>query len=269
MSDTRNQLRKSDDKEEAKPGSEKSDANSRKVKFGKWFLAAAGSAAVAFGIACSDASKDIYYPACPSCSETCEDGGQDTEVDSGPDLDADVDADTDSGPDLDGGPDLDADVDADTDSGPDLDGGPDLDADVDADTDSGPDLDGGPDLDADVDADTDSGPDLDGGPDLDADVDSGPSCIGVYDQVVTEETFDKGTAREVGGYMITYVSQTSGGITIDIGCTPGTDDILMGESLGTESEESYEMTSDSKRIRITVHSRNTWNATMSVTVENL
>ena len=122
MSDVRNQLKRPEDKkEEAKPGSDDSKTNSRKLKFGKWFLAAAGTAAVAFGIACGDASKDIYYPACPPCSETCEDGGQETDSDMDAGPDTDVDADTDSGGPTDAGPDTDS---GDLDSGPDTDSGP-------------------------------------------------------------------------------------------------------------------------------------------------
>ena len=152
-------------------------------------------------------------------------------------------------------------VDAQIDAGPDTD--------VDADTDSGGPTDAGPD--------TDSG-DLDSGPDLDADVSDGdveedadpePLCSDIFDEAVTEETFDKGTGREVGGYMITYVSQTTGGLTLDIDCGSDSSSIASGESLTTLVEHTVEVPDDGKRIRITVHSRNTFDASMSVAVEPL
>jgi len=97
----------------------------------------------------------------------------------------------------------------------------------------------------------------------------GPLCSDIFDEVVTEETFDKGTGREVGGYMITYVSQTTGGLTLDIDCGSDSSSIASGESLTTLVGHTVEVPDDGKRIRITVHSRNTFDATMSVAVEPL
>ena len=168
---------------------------------------------------------------------------KDAEVDSGPDADSDVaDADT-----------VDSDViDADLNDSDILDGDIADDADTVADSDV-------------VDGDMTDG-DVSDSDVADAD---GPLCSDIFDEVVTEETFDKGTGREVGGYMITYVSQTTGGLTLDIDCGSDSSSIASGESLTTLVEHTVEVPDDGKRIRITVHSRNTFDATMSVAVEPL
>ncbi len=105
--------------------------------------------------------------------------------------------------------------------------------------------------------------------DVDEDADPGPLCSDVFDEVFTEETFDKGTGREVGGYMITYVSQTVDGLTLDIHCGSDSSEITAGEDIETLVEHTVEVPEDGKRIRITVHSRNTFDATLSVAVEPL
>ncbi len=104
---------------------------------------------------------------------------------------------------------------------------------------------------------------------VDEDAGFEPLCSGVFDEVVTEETFDKGTEREVGGYTITYVSPTVDGLTLDIDCGSDSAQITAGDDLTTLVEHTVEVPYDGKRIRITVHSRNTFNATMSVAVEPL
>jgi len=105
--------------------------------------------------------------------------------------------------------------------------------------------------------------------DVEEDADPEPLCSDIFDEEVTEETFDKGTGREVGGYMITYVSQTVDGLTLDIDCGSDSSEITAGDELETMVEHTVDVPDDGKRIRITVHSRNTFDATMSVAVEPL
>ncbi len=256
MNDARKESKEK--KEEAKPGSDESKTSSRRVaKLGKWLMTTAGAAALALGVACSDGNKDIYYPACPSCPETCSDGGQETDsdIDSGPDADADTD--------LDGGPDLDADTDADTD----MDGGPDLDADTDADTD----LDAGPDLDADTDADTD----LDGGPDTDADTeedggetdsgsDSGLTCSSAMDDSISSEYIDFESSVVVGGYSFTYVGEGSTGALMDISCDA--DSAVVETAYDCALYSITTITAPDKSIDIEVHSVSATKTRVSITV---
>ncbi len=118
-----------------------------------------------------------------------------------------------------------------------------------------------------ADSDITDGDVLDG--DVEEDADLEPLCSGVFDEVITEETFDKGTGRSVGGYMITYVTQTTGGITMNIDCGSDSEEITSGDAITTMVEHTVNVPDDGKRIRITVHSRNTFDATMSVAVEPL
>ncbi len=264
---------------------------SKIAKFNRWFIGATIAAGIA--ISCSESADDFVIPFPPNNQHETSDGGSGGTEDAGPDLDGgpDLDADVDADTEMDSGPDLDADTDADTE----LDSGPDLDADTDADTemDSGPDLDAdtdadteldsGPDLDADTDADTemDSGPDLDAdtdadteldsGPDLDADVDSGiETCDGIiYDEILIAGDFERYIPAVVGGYHITFVSPTSTGVRLDITCNGSGSDVVIDELFGIEDETIVEVPSDGKRIRITPHSKNTWEANMTVIVEDL
>ncbi|MBU0528068.1 hypothetical protein KKE92_06305 [Candidatus Micrarchaeota archaeon] len=257
MNDTRN-LRKSEDKkEEAKPGSDDSKTNSRRAKFGKWFLAAAGTAAIALGVACSDGSKDIYYPACPSCSDTCSDGGQETDsdMDASTDLDADTDADTE----LDAGPDLDADTDADTE----LDSGPDLDADTDVEEDAGiPDADV---ADADIaDADVaDADVEEDAG-DSDSGSDSGLVCSSAMDGSISSEQVYFGSSVVVGGYSFTYVGEGSTGALIDITCDA--DSAVVETAYDCAIYSITPIAAPDKSIDIEVHAVSATKTRVSITV---
>jgi len=231
---------------------DKAKSMSTKAPLTERIMKKAATAALAVGIVLSSASCNLICPFDTSQLRSVDGDVSDSDVDAGPDtdvVDSDIrDSDT-----------ADSDVaDADNEI---------VDADV-ADSDT---------LDGDVgDADTIADSDVVDGDMTDGDVSDsdvadadGPLCSDIFDEVVTEETFDKGTGREVGGYMITYVSQTTGGITLDIDCGSDSSSIASGESLTTLVEHTVEVPDDGKRIRITVHSRNTFDATMSVAVEPL
>jgi len=257
-SEERSEKRSRDDK--AKP--------SKRAKFSKWLLAPAVVAGIA--MACSSSTEDFVIPFPPDNQHETSDGGSGGTSDAGPDASL-----ADSGPDMDSGPDSDTDADTDsggpTDAGPDtdsgdMDSGPDLDADVDADTDSGGPTDAGPDTDS---GDMDSGPDLDA--DVDADTDSGiETCDGIiYDEILIADDFERDIPVVVGGYHITFRSPTATGVRLDITCDGTGSDVAIDELFGIEEEGIIEVPSDGKRIRITPHSKNTWEANMTVIVEDI
>ena len=210
---------------------------SKRAKFSKWLLAPAVVAGIA--MACSSSTEDFVIPFPPDNQHETSDGGSGGTSDAGPDASL-----ADSGPDMDSGPD--SDTDADTDSGGPTDAGPD--------TDSG-DMDSGPDLDADVDADTDSGIE---------------TCDGIiYDEILIADDFERDIPVVVGGYHITFRSPTATGVRLDITCDGTGSDVAIDELFGIEEEGIIEVPSDGKRIRITPHSKNTWEANMTVIVEDI
>ncbi len=247
MNTTSIRPKKEEDGDKAKSMSTKAPLTERIMK----------KAAVAvIATACALAPVSCLLDASGTRSGTPTDAGHDAEVDADHDA-ADADSDV-----------LDGDVaDADTTDGDVLDGDV-LDADV-ADSDiTDADVSDADVVDGDLaDSDITDGDVLDG--DVEEDADLEPLCSGVFDEVITEETFDKGTGRSVGGYMITYVTQTTGGITMNIDCGSDSEEITSGDAITTMVEHTVNVPDDGKRIRITVHSRNTFDATMSVAVEPL
>jgi hypothetical protein len=228
------------------------NSSSKKKGLGKWLLAPA----LALAASCADTKFDNYVPIPPR-------GGGDAALDADAQADASHDADTVGDSSLvDAGPD--GDLDASLDAGGDaslVDAGGDSSL-VDADVDSGVDAGGDASL---VDAGGDSSL-----ADSGSDADAGVACSGVSNATLTSGTFKKGTAVYVGGYGITYDTQTKSGITVDIGCKSSGAAIVSDQVVSSSATETVvKMPADGKKIRITLHSRNTWNATMTVTVENI
>ncbi len=96
----------------------------------------------------------------------------------------------------------------------------------------------------------------------------GTVCSGVFNQTVTGLTIAKTSTEMVGGYGFTYVSQTTGGINMDVECSSDLVNVASDEML-LNVEKLINVPGDSRRLRITVTSRNTFNATCNITVENL
>ncbi|MEW6035417.1 MAG: hypothetical protein AB1529_02285 [Candidatus Micrarchaeota archaeon] len=166
-----------------------------------------------------------------------EDGGNDA---------GGADADVDGGEVTDGGHDEDAG----------MDGGPDADVDG-GETDGGV-TDGG---------ETDGGVE-DGGTDGGADA-GGPLCAGVYNEVVVNGPFDRNVDTEVGGYYFRYLSYTTTTVTMDIRCGSDSSLVEAAHVFTVGVEGTINVPADSKRIRVTVNSKNTFTANCDVTVENL
>ncbi len=143
------------------------------------------------------------------------------------------------------------------------DGGTDAhqDAGMDGGADAGPDLDAGPDSglpDAGTDAGFDAG--TDGG---------GPLCVGVFNEAVVNGAFDKNVPRAVGGYSFNYTAYTTSTVTMDIRCGSDSSGVALGQVFTVGVEAVIDVPADSKRIRVTVNSKNTFTANCDVTVENL
>ncbi len=204
---------------------DKAKSMSTKAPLTERIMKKAAAAVLTVGIALSPTSCNLICPFDTSALDRADGDVSDSDVDAGSDTDI-VDSDIRDSDTVDSDV-ADADneiVDADVADSDTLDG--DL---ADADTIADSDVADGDMEDSDV-ADSDV-----------ADADPGPLCSGVFDEVFTEETFDKGTGREVGGYMITYVSQTTDGITMNIDCGSDSEEIASGDAITTMVEHTVEV----------------------------
>jgi len=96
----------------------------------------------------------------------------------------------------------------------------------------------------------------------------GTTCPGVFNETVSALVIPKTTTSTVGGYGFTYVAPTTGGINMDIECAATAASVFSGEAI-LATEKVIDVPGDSKRIKVTVTSRNTFDATCNIIVESL
>ncbi|MEW6035427.1 MAG: hypothetical protein AB1529_02340 [Candidatus Micrarchaeota archaeon] len=98
---------------------------------------------------------------------------------------------------------------------------------------------------------------------------AGPLCAGVYNEFVDHGTFPKNTPTEAGGYYLNYLSYTATTITMNILCASDNSAVASGEVFTENVEKTVNVPADGKKIRVTLHNMNTFQAVCSVTVEPL
>ena len=103
----------------------------------------------------------------------------------------------------------------------------------------------------------------------DGGTDAGIACSGVYNESAPEITVSRTANSSVGGYSIDFVNPTEEGIILDILCDADGGPVVLGEGIPTEYMYPIELQTDSKRMWVTVHSKNTYRAIMTVAVEDL